>query len=216
MKKLFGSLLVCLAIITGYSTVSFSYGGGGGDGGGDGMEDLVGTTLPQPAEPPPGFLPIPLGPVEADTTYVTEEPFDTRSVAATEITILVDEPLTPEEIAAILQDPHVQWVAITAGGILIGYATAGMGLPVYGQALAGGAFSAATSYATSDGKVSSTIYGGIKDTAIGFIPVPPPAQAAISAGVDVIAEDIRRNVAYAPAFRKRSTRAGGYSHTYSR
>ena len=165
--------------------------------------------------PPSIFAPLPLPPAQ-DEVFVMGDGPDTASVDPTEITILSEDDIglaTAIIIAELIKDPNVQWVAITAGGIVVGYATAGAS--VYVQALAAGSYAATTNYVTSEGKSnqnSSTLYSGAKDTAIGLTPLPPVVQAAISITVDKTVEVLSQ----APGLNNSSTRPGGWVNTFSK
>ena len=210
MKKKWMIILVSLSLVIGLCASAMAYGGGGGD---DKPQAETETKAP-----PPFFVPINLSPPELDTTFVMGPPPETSSVGPTQITILSNEDLgegMAEIIGILIQDPSVQWITITAGGIFVGYASAGAGLPVYMQAVAAGTYAAATTYATRSGQpdqTGSTTYSGVKDLAVGFIPVPPPAQAGISLAIDE-AVDL---ASQAPGLQNPGHGPGGYAPTYSR
>jgi hypothetical protein len=217
MKKQWLAVMLVLGLVLNFSTSVMAHSGGGGDGGtGAEMNTPQSTGSSESKIPPPIYSSLPLFPGQ-DTDFIMGDGPDTTSVDRTEITILSEEDIgqaTAEIIAQLSQDPNVQWVVITAAGIFIGYATAGAGLPVYAQAVAGGTFSAAVNYASSEGEAnqaSSTAYSGVKDVVIGFIPIPPPAQAAVSWFVDKVKEILPEF----PSHRKSSNSSGGYGRTFS-
>ncbi len=210
MKKLWFYILVNIFFIISLTASAMAYGGGGDD-----VTTSVDTTSNMA---PSYFAPITLSPPVKDNVFVMDPPTqDTSSVDPTEITILSEDGIgyaTAVLIAEVMKDPNVQWVAITAGGILVGYATAGAGLPVYAQAVAAGTFAAATTYATRSGQpgqAASTAYSGVKDLAVGFIPVPPPVQAGFSIAIDKTID----LVSQAPGLNSSGHGSGGYAQTYS-
>jgi len=218
MKKQWLVIMLILGLVLSFSTSVMAHGGGGGDGGTGADRNPAQSTSDSESNAPPSiFSPLPLFPGQ-DNVFVMGDGPDTTSVERTEIAIVSEDDIgqyVADLVAQLSQDPNVQWITITATGIFIGYATAGYGLPVYAQAIAGGTFSAAANYATSDGKAnrtSSTVYSGVKDVAIGFIPIPPPAQAAASWGVDKVKDILPE----APSHRGSSNSSGGWGNTYSK
>ena len=201
-----------LVIVFGLASGAMAYGGNGGG-------NAASTSSSGTNDPPDGFVPINLDPLPMDQTLVTEDLTDTSSVEQTEITILNEDDIGQDVIdnmgailVDLMNDPNVQWIAITTGGIIIGYATAGAGLPVYAQAIAAGTWAATTTYYTKNGDPGSTAYSGGKDFVVGFVPVPPPAQAAISWGTDKTGEIVSQ----APSLNSRGTGSGGYTQTYAK
>lgn len=198
MKKTVLVILTTIITVTlGAASAMAHSGGGGGGGGGDGGLDTSGSTVP-----PSVFEPLDLG---VDDVYVM--PGTPESVEPTEVLVL-DDRVSPEEMDALVT------IAVLGGGILIGYSTGGY--VIYVAAGAGGTYSVATTHMQNIGKPeserTSLIYVGVKDTAIGLVPVSPPAQAAISMGVD----EVKNVIMEAPAINNPSPGPGGFAPTYSR
>jgi hypothetical protein len=129
---------------------------------------------------PAGFTPIVLDQPSAAP--------DIPSVGATPVTNETRE-LSPEELQQL--QAAFDFILITTGGIVLGYSTAAAGWTILGQAAASGTYSGVTTYLTSDENVGDqTTRAAIQDFAVGLIPVPPPAQAAISIGINKIREQI--------------------------
>jgi len=166
---------------------AFGYGGGGGGAGGDSdsgsgtsMTDFGGSSG---NTSPEGFTPI-------DMELVSPAPpSDLSSVGETPVTGGPRQ-LSEEELQEL--SAAFEFIMVTAGGIIIGYATGGAGWTVLGQAAAGGAWSGTTSYVLNDedNPGEQAVDAAFQDFAVGFVPVPPPAQAAISYGITQIREQV--------------------------
>lgn len=188
MGKKWLCILVSLFFVIGLSSSALACGGGGGG-------DPLGSSPSEADTPPSNFEPIVL-----DDTYVMDPP-ETTSVDPTPETVLDEDDLglTSEAMANLLaeiaDDPNVKFVAVVTGGIIVGYATAGLGLPTYAQGLASGTFTV-----WAGGSATS----GVKDFFISYIRVPPPVQSGISIAVDQTAEAasaaIGPRVPYYPAY----------------
>ncbi len=177
MRKIVCSTITILMLITLFALPAFGYGGGGdGDNLGSSATDLGSGN-----QPPAGFSSIPF-----DNTLVTEQPHDTTSTDRTAITG-EPETLSPEELQQL--QAAFDFIMITTGGVILGYSTAAAGWSVLGQAAASGAYAGLTTYATSDDKVAdNTTKAALQDFIIGFIPVSPIGQAAISQAVTKLRE----------------------------
>ncbi len=191
MRKLLYGTLTLFLLMTLSGLPAYGYGGGGGGGGGgsgsgDGsgadanMTDLANG---ETSNPPVGFTPLPL-----DENYITE--LSPEQTASTDRTAITGEPetLSPEELQQL--QAAFDFIMITTGGIILGYSTAAAGWTVLGQATASGAYAGLTTYATSDDDkaAGNTTKATIQDFIIGFIPVNPIGQAAISQGVNKLRE----------------------------
>ena len=195
MRAVTGGIVFVVVLLLGAPFV-FAYGGGGGGGGADDITAMVPTKPPQTSTIPAGFIPIPLDSIPTDTVFVDPENPDTKSAAQTEITIVSQDELggdvlnIGDDAAALVDDllrnPDVQTVVIIGGGIAIGFGTGGSSAMV--QVMAGGSWSAATSYVQSKGSGSAAAYSGTKDAVIALIPVDPVSQAGISMVVDEFVE----------------------------
>lgn len=209
MKKTGVAILAVIFSMTLCVVSAMAYGGGDG-GGGDELQDTRESN-----NPPPAYQPVDPSTLGVGDVFVSVQPDDTTSVEPTEPVVLEDESVYDLTVA-LAHCPAVKFVIVTGGGILVGYATAGTSIVV--QALAAGGYSMAMTHIDNTGKPaneqSSRVYSGVKDTAIAFIPVPPPAQAAISVGVDKTIEAITEP----PAIKNPSPTPGGVGlpHTYAR
>jgi hypothetical protein len=175
-RILYSTMVICLLMaLTGLP--AYGYGGGGGGGSGDGSVGTdpfagMGPSTSGGSTAPEGFTPIVM-----DLPSPAPPP-ELSSVGETPVTGGPRQ-LSDEELQR-LQAVH-DFILITTGGIVLGYATAGAGWSVLGQAAASGSYAGITTHLTSDGNSGDeTTRATIQDFAIGFIPVPPPAQAAIS------------------------------------
>ena len=193
---------------------AYAYGGGGGGGGGAGGAGDLTTTRDRGDKDnsPDGYVPIDPSTLGV-SDLVVEQSIDTSSVARTEPLVLTGESVY-DLANALAHCEGIRFAVVVSGGILVGYATGGCS--IYIQAAASGGYSMAVTHIDNTGKPaneqSSSIYSGVKDTAIAFIPVPPPAQAAISIGVDKGIEVIQE----LPSIKNPSTGPGGFTNTFNR
>ncbi|MBC2737392.1 MAG: hypothetical protein HF981_23715 [Desulfobacteraceae bacterium] len=179
-RFLYGSMATVL-LMTLSGLPAYGYGGGPGDGG-DPLSNM-GPSTSGGSIVPAGFTPI-------DMEFVSPAPpSELSSVGETPVTGGPRQ-LSEEELQEL--SAAFEFIMVTAGGIIIGYATGGAGWTVLGQAAAGGAWSGTTSYVLSDddNPGEQAVDAAFQDFAVGFVPVPPPAQAAISYGITQIREQI--------------------------
>jgi hypothetical protein len=184
MRKILYSTMVVFLLMALTGLPAYGYGGGGGGGEGEGDPTSgMGPSTSGGSIVPAGFTPI-------DMTFVPPAPPpELSSVGETPVTGGPRQ-LSEEELQQL--SAAFEFIMVTTGGIVIGYATGGAGWSVLGQAAAGGAWSGTTSYVLSDDDNAGEQAAGaaIQDFAVGFVPVPPPAQAAISYGITQIREQI--------------------------
>ena len=185
MRQWLYGTLALLFLMTLSGPPVYGYGGGSGGEGGTStsMTDLAGG---EGSTPPAGFTPVAL-----DQEYDFDlSPAQTTSTGPTAVTG-EPETLSPEELQQL--QAAFDFILITSGGIVLGYSVAAAGWSVLGQAAAGGFYSGATTYFTSDENAGEqAVAAGLQDVAIGvvFSKLPPPAQAAISQGVTKIREQL--------------------------
>ena len=160
----YGSMAVFL-MITLCGLPAYGYGGGGG-GANDGDPTAgMGPSTSGGSSVPAGFTPI-------DMTFVPPAPpSDLTSVGETSVTGGPRQ-LSEEERQEL--SAAFEFIMVTSGGIIIGYATGGAGWSVLGQAAAGGAWSGTTTYALSDddNPGEQAADATLQDSAVGFIPAP--------------------------------------------
>lgn len=212
MKRLIVIMILAVAMIVCPASSAMAY-GNGGDGGGD-------ESSSEDSSPPDGLTPIDMS--GWDTPR--DEDYDTRndelsSVGATRTTQGPRrwEDMSPAEQQVLIaisqmEEAAIQEAVVTGGGILIGYATGGFS--VYVQVAAAGTWAGTTTFVVNVVKdeQSSVTYSVTKDALIGFIPVSPPAQAAISKGVDKVKDLVMQ----APSIQHPSPGPGGFAQTYAR
>jgi hypothetical protein len=133
------------------------------------------TDFGEESNSPEGFTPIVIG----EPSTAPDPEFS--SVGATPVTNETRE-LSPEELERLQAAFDVILVVtVTGGGIVLGYSTAAAGWSVLGQASASGAYAGVTTLITSGGEdTDEAATATLQDFMIGFIPVSPPTQAAIS------------------------------------
>lgn len=173
MRKILYSTMVVFLLMALTGLPAYGYGGGGGPGDGSDPFAGMGPSTSGGSTVPAGFTPI-------DMTFVPPAPpSDLTSVSETSVTGGPRQ-LSEEERQEL--SAAFEFIMVTSGGIIIGYATGGAGWSVLGQAAAGGTWSGATTYALSDddNPGEQAADATLQDTAVGFIPAPPPAQSAIS------------------------------------
>ena len=184
MRKILYSTMVVFLLMALTGLPAYGYGGGGGGGEGEGEGDPtsgMGPSTSGGSNVPAGFTPV-------DMTFVPPAPpSDLTSVGETSVTGGPRQ-LSEEERQEL--SAAFEFIMVTSGGIIIGYATAGAGWTVLGQAAAGGTWSGTTTYALSDDDNAGeqAAGAGIQDFAVGFVPVPPPAQSALSLIITKIRE----------------------------
>jgi len=172
MRKILYSTMVVFLLMALTGLPAYGYGGGGGEGEGDPTSGM-GPSTSGGSNVPAGFTPI-------DMTFVPPAPpSDLTSVGETSVTGGPRQ-LSEEERQEL--SAAFEFIMVTSGGIIIGYATGGAGWSVLGQAAAGGTWSGTTTYALSDDDNAGEQAAGaaIQDFAVGFVPVPPPAQSGLS------------------------------------
>jgi len=188
-KILYSTMVICLLMaLTGLPAYGYGGGGGGGEGEGDPTSGM-GPSTSGGSIVPAGFTPI-------DIDFVSPAPPpELSSVGPTRITNETRE-LSEEErqqLAAAFNTllAGTTVVVVMSGGVAIGYYTAAAGWTTFGQAAAGATYSGVTTYILSDEDAGEqAAIATIQDFAVGFIPVPPPAQAAISYGITKVREQI--------------------------
>ena len=181
----------------------FAYGGNGGSGGdgggGDGGDGLTGEIRGDSLQPPEDFVPM-------EPVFVFDDP-QKNSTSVDPMPVVEYIPL-PQEV----EDGMIA-IMVVGGSIFIGYATAGQVWWV--QAGSAAAYSGATTILTNPSdpeKQSSPTRAAVTAAGVSFIPVPPPAQEAISQAIGLIPAPSP------PDFSKLRgrTRFGGYGSGYGR
>lgn len=183
MRKIVYGTVALFLLLTFSGIPAFGYGGDGGGGDGDNLSSGS-TDLGNGNQAPAGFTSLPI-----DDQYVSD--LSPQQTSSTERTAVTGETrtLSPEELQQL--QAAFDFILITTGGVIIGYCTAGAGWTVLGQATASGTYAGLTTYATSDDKTGEqTTKAAIQDFAVGFIPVNPVGQAAISQGITKIREQL--------------------------
>ena len=175
MRKFLCGVMTFFLLMTLTGLPAYGYGGGDGGGGGGGDLGTSMTDFGNQNAPPEGFTPIVIG----QPSPAPDPEFS--SVGATPVTNETRE-LSPEELERLQAAFDViVVVTVTGGGIVLGYSTAAAGWSVLGQAAASGAYAGVTTFITSGGEATDeSVRAALQDFMVGFIPVPPPAQAGIS------------------------------------
>ena len=149
------------------SVSAFAHGGGGGGGG----ENEGSTTSANTSNvAPSGFISAPFG-MPGAPQLTEQQDFGQAGTNSQQ---------AEAQASAEEAKKGIKFLAITAGGIAVGYLTAGLSLGL--QMFAAGAYAGTVSVASGD-SAEATANSSAQDVVIGAIPAPPPVQAAISIAV---------------------------------